>query len=62
MMPEKLVRMYCRRCRKMVGVYESYREEKVYPEENPVFDVVTWSCNLCHQPIIEVSELRRPRG
>ena len=53
------LRFYCRRCRKMVDVYECYREEKVFPELKPEFDVVTWCCSICHSPIIEVSKLHK---
>jgi hypothetical protein len=51
--------MYCRKCKKIVDVYEGYKEKKVLPELKPEFDVATWCCSLCGEPIIEVSELRR---
>ncbi|MDY6965963.1 MAG: hypothetical protein SVM80_08355 [Halobacteriota archaeon] len=49
---------FCRNCKKLVDVCECYREEKVFPDLRPEFDVITWCCSLCNEPIIEVSELQ----
>ncbi len=55
---EKLgYRMYCRKCKKLVDVHECHREERVLPELKPEFDLVTWCCFNCGEPIIEVTEL-----
>jgi len=52
-------RFYCRRCRKIVDVYEACIEEKVLPEVKPEFDVATWCCSVCSQPIVEVARLSK---
>lgn len=56
------LRFYCRKCKKIVQVYEGYKEEKVFPELKPKFNIVTWCCKECHSPIIEVSELSKRRS
>jgi len=56
---QKNLRFYCRKCKKMVNVYECAKEEKVFPENKPEFDVVTWCCSICHSPIVEISVFRR---
>ncbi len=56
------MRFYCRKCRKIVDVYEDYVEKKVFPELKPEFDVVTYCCSICHTPIIEVSRISRQEG
>ncbi len=43
----------------MVNVYECAKEEKVFPENKPEFDVVTWCCSICHSPIVEISVFKR---
>ncbi|RLI05607.1 hypothetical protein DRO26_01730 [Candidatus Bathyarchaeota archaeon] len=58
-MSKQKARFYCRKCKKIVEVYECYREVKVFPEIKPEFDVVTWCCSVCNTPIIEVSEFRK---
>lgn len=52
-------RMYCRKCKKLVDVYECDREERVLPELKPEFDLATWCCSNCGEPIIEVTELHK---
>ena len=47
---------FCRRCRRHRKVYEGYRERKVLPEGKPEFDIVTWCCSVCKEPIVEVTE------
>ena len=49
-------RMYCRRCKKLVQVYECHKEERVLPELKPEFDLITWCCSTCNEPIIEVTD------
>ncbi|MEM1537723.1 MAG: hypothetical protein QXK12_00050 [Candidatus Nezhaarchaeales archaeon] len=51
---------YCRRCKKLVKVYEAYVEEKVFPEVKPEFDVATWCCSICGEPIVQVSRKCKP--
>jgi len=29
------------------------------PEVNPIFDVVTWCCKICKEPIVEVTEMTK---
>jgi hypothetical protein len=58
MKEKKGPRFYCRKCKKIVDVYEGYREEKVLPELSPEFDVVRWCCVECENPVVEVTEHR----
>ena len=46
---------FCRKCRRLRKVYVGYRETLVLPEHNPEFDVVTWCCVVCKEPIVEVT-------
>ena len=50
---------FCKKCRRLRTVYEGYREKSVMPEVNPIFDVITWCCKICKEPIVEVTEMTK---
>jgi hypothetical protein len=51
--------MYCHKCKKLVDVHGCHREKRVLPELKPEFDLVTWCCSVCGEPIIKVTEFQR---
>jgi hypothetical protein len=51
--------MYCRKCKKLVDVHESHREKRVLPELKPEFDLITWCCSVCGEPIIKVTQFQK---
>ncbi len=52
---------YCRKCRRLRKVFEGHRERLVLPLEKPVFDVVTWCCAICKEPVVEITEVSAGR-
>mgnify|MGYP001042422610 CR=1 FL=1 len=48
---------FCRKCRRLRRVYEGHRETLVLPEQKPEFDIVTWCCVICKEPVVEVTTL-----
>lgn len=50
---------FCRKCKRLRKVFEAYRETLVLPELKPEFDVVTWCCVVCKEPVVEVTTLSK---
>lgn len=50
---------FCRKCRRLRKVYEGHRERAVLPEQKPEFDIVTWCCVICKEPVVEITEVSR---
>ncbi len=53
------IRLYCRKCHTLVEGLETYLEEKVLPEKNPEFDIVTYCCPICNSPITEITKFHK---
>lgn len=50
---------FCRKCRRLRKVYEGHREVLVLPEQKPEFDIVTYCCVVCKEPVVEITEISR---
>ena len=51
---------YCKKCGRLRKVFEGYHEKAVIPEQEPKFDVVTWCCTICKEPLVEVTAPTSP--
>ena len=56
---KKVIKLYCRKCCGIVESSESYLEEKTFPERNPEFDIATYCCSICNNPIMEITQFQK---